>query len=74
MGLVMVVTFCKLFPYNPQSSVLDFCAVHKPEDHFDMYPAVYTEEAGAMSIVKDVLPLRKWALKVKRRAELEPKE
>jgi hypothetical protein len=39
-----------------------------------MYPAVYTEEAGAMSIVENVLPLRKWELKVKRRAELEPNE
>lgn len=74
MELVVMITFCKYFPYNAKSSVLEFCKVHKPGDPFDMYPAVYTKEAGTMTVVPDTLPLRKWDIKIKRRSELQPNE
>jgi hypothetical protein len=74
MGLVVMITFCKWFPYDANSNVLKFCKVHQPGDPFDMYPAVYTEEASTMTVVPDTLPLRKWELKVKHRSELQPKE
>lgn len=74
MGLVAMMTFCKWFPYDENSNVLKFCEVHQPGDPFDMYPAVYTEDAGTMTLVSDTLPLRKWDLKVKHRSELQPKE
>lgn len=69
-ALIVMMTFCKWFPYPLTSMSRRFIEGQTPDRPFWFQPFLYNAATGKMEIIFEAKPILKWNIKIKRRDEL----